>query len=943
MSASSSAADARDGVVEETIDEATMVEISDALQKLTTSENAQEQQQTPRRNNRRSGKKKKASVSKQQDERDRGDAYVSCRSDASMSKPKSRSDGGGGVQRYEAGTCRICFGETTEPQLVAPCNCLGDRRLVHPQCLIRWQQQGHLLECEVCHSPWTFGLQANAAPPNQEVAEQNFAACQAAIRADDLPSLRRRLSSHIVQSSGPELLLLAAQQDQPGALEELVRAGADCRAAVEGHALRVRDFTTARRIIRAGGVSLPFSLIDDADKIFEEGPGGVPVGCPGNNSKVVERVVRGDADFVRILWAFGIDLNDPRHRFGEEQMPPLIMAIHHAPETVARASPGMRPHVGRTNVVRALIECEADINHCTERSTALISAIIEDDIESTILLLHAGASTSVRPSIIQRADWVLGDVTHTSSSRCSPELLRAFVTFQLTGLTRHASEELSLDPRRAMATENRRQHMPEMGVAGMVQSVKKVAKKSGSQIRELGNQCVRLKDWENAVIHYSFALVAGVFKEPGGEDVDADPEPHKILCNRSLAHLRLAQVHAKEEAEASSEMEAKALMAASGKRKVALPPLPDLMYAVGEEMLAVGKEVKPEQAARGLRRSMMYRALAFADAVRAVADAPTPWGKAHARVAEAAYEIGLQCWARADHHGVSAMRQVLGNEYRIAAELEPSAGFVAAAIKAEKELLEPMPSRPGDDDDDEEDWPALAHLRQQVFVLVKAGVSEDDLAAVGFILPPPTSWMWTDKENGLKESDVATLQSQLDDIMDRHPEFTEKLKVFNRRRMQGGTDVPATREIAAAAPFGAADEWWTMSYATIGYTKGECPFWAISVLDGTPAPHRYSDMMVGAGTHHGNDAPSYEEVEDTLLRAIQYPMEKTGPSRRPRRLVLAWRMRGMLDAIRELARFLGIEVEIETYEVAVAIAKAHGSSIEGRNHGPGCGDCEDCG
>ena len=24
--------------------------------------------------------------------------------------------------------------ETTEPQLVAPCGCLGDRRLVHPQC-----------------------------------------------------------------------------------------------------------------------------------------------------------------------------------------------------------------------------------------------------------------------------------------------------------------------------------------------------------------------------------------------------------------------------------------------------------------------------------------------------------------------------------------------------------------------------------------------------------------------------------------------------------------------------------------------------------------------------------------------------------------------------------------------------------------------------------------
>ena len=69
---------------------------------------------------------------------------------------------------------------------------------------------------------------------------------------------------------------------------------------------------------------------------------------------------------------------------------------------------------------------------------------------------------------------------------------------------------------------------------------------------------------------------------------------------------------------------------------------------------------------------MAYRALAFADATRAAAMAPTPWAKAHARVAEAAYEIGVHCWAHGDRHGAIAMREILANEYRIASKLEPS-------------------------------------------------------------------------------------------------------------------------------------------------------------------------------------------------------------------------------------------------------------------------------
>ena len=53
-----------------------------------------------------------------------------------------------------------------------------------------------------------------------------------------------------------------------------------------------------------------------------------------------------------------------------------------------------------------------------------------------------------------------------------------------------------------------------------------------------------------------------------------------------------------------------------------------------------------------------------------------------------------------------------------------------------------------------------------------------------------------------------------------------------------------------------------------------------------------------------------------------------------RRLVLAWRMRDMYDALEALAGGLGISVTLEAYEVALAIAEAHGKSIEGRNHGP---------
>ena len=45
-------------------------------------------------------------------------------------------------------------------------------------------------------------------------------------------------------------------------------------------------------------------------------------------------------------------------------------------------------------------------------------------------------------------------------------------------------------------------------------------------------------------------------------------------------------------------------------------------------------------------------------------------------------------------------------------------------------------------------------------------------------------------------------------------------------------------------------------------------------------------------------------------------------------------MRGMYEALEALAGGMGIAVTLEAYEVAQAIAAAHGKNIEGRNHGP---------
>ena len=240
---------------------------------------------------------------------------------------------------YEAGTCRICFGEEEDAVLVAPCGCMGDRRLLHLQCLVRWQQQGHLNECEVCHVPWKYGLDQNAAPPTAEQAAEVLAACHAAIRAGDAQSLRRRLSPHVVRTAGVEMLHACARHESADALGVLLSKGADADAA-RTHAISQHDFEIARRLTTMAALPPSISpFMEDGRTIFPLTPGRIAAGHPGNDSLVLERVLRGDGGMVRVFHAIGVDVNDPRHRFGPEQHCPLQMAIMYAPAQVPNAPP----------------------------------------------------------------------------------------------------------------------------------------------------------------------------------------------------------------------------------------------------------------------------------------------------------------------------------------------------------------------------------------------------------------------------------------------------------------------------------------------------------------------------------------------------------------------------------------------------------------------------
>ena len=120
------------------------------------------------------------------------------------------------------GTCRICLADDSITKLVAPCQCRGSSRFVHPQCHIAWQQRGHLNECEVCFATWTMGLDAAAVPPTAERVREIVGACEQAVLLDDASLLRRRLSPYIYFSHGSMLVELAAQHGKRVALRALL-------------------------------------------------------------------------------------------------------------------------------------------------------------------------------------------------------------------------------------------------------------------------------------------------------------------------------------------------------------------------------------------------------------------------------------------------------------------------------------------------------------------------------------------------------------------------------------------------------------------------------------------------------------------------------------------------------------------------------------------------
>ena len=120
------------------------------------------------------------------------------------------------------GTCRICLADDSITKLVAPCQCRGSSRFVHPQCHIACQQRGHLNECEVCFATWTMGLDAAAVPPTAERVREIVGACEQAVLLDDASLLRRRLSPYIYFSHGSMLVELAAQHGKRVALRALL-------------------------------------------------------------------------------------------------------------------------------------------------------------------------------------------------------------------------------------------------------------------------------------------------------------------------------------------------------------------------------------------------------------------------------------------------------------------------------------------------------------------------------------------------------------------------------------------------------------------------------------------------------------------------------------------------------------------------------------------------
>ena len=330
------------------------------------------------------------------------------------------------------------------------------------------------------------------------------------------------------------------------------------------------------------------------------------------------------------------------------------------------------------------------------------------------------------------------------------------------------------------------------------------------------------------------------------------------------------------------------------------------LEAGGPTMSTFGEAIEQGR----LTQAQAYRVLAYADARRAAVLSPQ-WPKAHGRVAEAARELGLACLRARDAHGQDLMKTIARCAYEEAAKLEPAADWLGRSMALEKELGIEVGMA------GKEDIAASEELRDLLgYIKASTGITDAELAVAGF-RPSPED---------VRRLATGTLD-QLNKAM-LSPELKHKLS----RMKQGGTDEPTTEDAARKVPTGRRGDWWSMSWSTVGLAADGERRWALSICDATPPPHPHSNKILFSKIFKQHDPPSAEECEKAVVSAIVYPGPAAGPARRPEDVVLAWRMRPIFPAMQRLAARLGFRVVLEDKAVAIEIARAHGTHIEGRNH-----------
>ncbi|RWS19525.1 uncharacterized protein B4U80_14413 [Leptotrombidium deliense] len=47
-------------------------------------------------------------------------------------------------------TCRICFTQENQEEMIAPCGCKGSIEYIHIDCLKRWVTTSGKIQCDLC-------------------------------------------------------------------------------------------------------------------------------------------------------------------------------------------------------------------------------------------------------------------------------------------------------------------------------------------------------------------------------------------------------------------------------------------------------------------------------------------------------------------------------------------------------------------------------------------------------------------------------------------------------------------------------------------------------------------------------------------------------------------------------------------------------------------------